>query len=796
MFTRRFFMFLALAAQVVFAAYDVRKADLLSAAGLQLNAAGPLLVRMDPTRDRLVVANTLSSSVSLIDCKSRSVRNIAVGSRVPQYLKSEALAIDSRSGNIYVLGDRTLEVVFPGSGTSRSFPTRKQFEMVAVDEASGRAFLVGRASRDMAVIDPLKNRIAYVPWSESEESAKNLNQTPPPPIRKVVCDSASRTVLAVDGTTATLHCFDASSLKRLRSRALGLLPGGRWHFAGYNAKQQALLLVVETAERKVLQAAKISASGGKDEIIALPGLTEAVGINYDENRDEMYIPYDNHPSLHVVDFAAGGRISEVKLPAYGNDASAVDAGRGLLYVSSWAYGEIDQVDLENRQLRRRFFQAAVLPHMFNMAFNPNDGKLYLPLGATAVNGAFGSAISVLDPETGELDKVRTGWAPEELLQQPGSDAFLAFGNEDQMARITPDGRFTTTLLPALYPHQALATPAGNIYLSYGPHQSYWPVVYIWAARDGILGINGKDLSFYDRRIPRLAQAMALSPGGVLHALQNNWGDEKQFYVTLGDEIRAPNQGDMRVELEDTVSRETTQRLIAYDDERQWLYLARAGEKDEDGGVLLAVDARAGKVLKRLEVGATPTALAFDRDNIYVLGFDADALAVIRKDDFSRRDLRCGRQPLKLALAGNVPYAINHGDNTLSELGADPLKGTGTAIQPHRGADVAIQPRTWRIPVPGRPDQIAYVEGSLLITSHSADELFIFTFDPLAKKFALLHREKYPYGETSFAGNNSSFFVRGQFGDSLYDLCRVRSDSRKRIWISDFLSGKVFILSPK
>ncbi len=523
------------------AAYEVKKVDLLAPLGLRVNGAGPLLVRMDPPRDRLVLANTLTSSVTLIDCRSRSVRNIPVGSRVPQYLKSEALAIDSRSGNVYVIGDHTLEVVFPASGTARTFPTGKQFEMVAVDEANGNAFLVGRESRDMAWLDLKKGRVSYIPWSGMEESARNLNQTPPPPIRKVVCDSGARVVLAVDGTTATLQRFDADSGRLLQRRQLGLQPGGRWHYAGYSPKRQALVLVVETAERKVVQAAKVSALGDRDEVVTLPGYTEAVGVLYNDDLDELYIPYDNHPSLHLVDFKEQGKLSEIMLPAYGNDASALDAGRNLLYVTSWAYGEIDQIDLGARRLRRRFFQAAVLPHMFNMAIHPADGKLYLPLGATAVNGSFGAAVSVFDPANGALDKVRTGWAPQELLQQPGSEAFLVFNNEDQYARVTPAGAFSVSALPVIYPHQALATPAGNIYLAYGPHQSYWPVVYIWAARDGILGIDGKDLGFYDRRIPRLAQAMALSPAGALYALQNNWGDEKQFYVVLADEVRSPTR---------------------------------------------------------------------------------------------------------------------------------------------------------------------------------------------------------------------------------------------------------------
>ncbi len=230
---------------------------------------------------------------------------------------------------------------------------------------------------------------------------------------------------------------------------------------------------------------------------------------------------------------------------------------------------------------------------------------------------------------------------------------------------------------------------------------------------------------------------------------------------------------MRLELPDTVSRETSQRLLAYDDDSHWLCLARVGEKDGDNGMLQVVDPATAKVLKRLEIGATPTALAVDRENIYALSFDADRLTVIRKADFASRDVACGRNPLKLALAGGIPYVINHGDNTLSELGP--------------------RPRLHRIPFPGKPDQIIAWENTLLITCHSADELLVLAFDPVTAKFSLLHREKYPYGETSFAGNNSSFFVRGQFGDCLYDLCKIRTDAAKRIWVSDFLSGKLFII---
>ena len=759
----------------VFAAYQVKKVDFLPA-GMRVNGAGPLLLKLDTTRNRLVLANTLTSALTLVDCADQSVVNIPLSGRIPHYLKSEAMAIDSRTGNIYVIGNKVLHVVFPAARTSRSFPSRKQFEMVAVDETSGNAFMVGRESREMACLELKRGRMDYVPFAEKEEVMLNLNQTPPPPIRKVVCDNSTASVLVIDGYSATLHRFAAGSRKPLGKRKLALVPGARWHFAAYSQQRHELILVVETAARKVVQAAKISAGNGRDVIIALPELTEAVGVSYNEKRDELYIPYDNHPSLHVVDFTDGGSIAEIKLPAYGNDASALDLENDLLYVSSWAYGEIDQIDLSARRLRKRFFQAAVLPHMFHMSFNPHDGRLYIPLGATAVNGSFGSALSVLDPRSGDLKKIYSGWSPQELVQQPGSDAFLVFNNEDQFARVSPDGASETFVLPALYPHQALSTPSGNIVLAYGPHQSYWPVVYIWAARNGILGIDGRSLEFHDRRIPRLAQQMALTRAGVLYALQNNWGDEKQFLITLPDDVRSPNLGDMRLELEEMVSRETSQRLLEYDEHSGWLYAARVGEKDGDPGVLQIIEPRGAKVLRRFEIGVTPVALACDHEKIVALGFDSDLLTVIRKADFSSSAIRCGKNPLKVVLVGSIPYVLNHGDNTISELG-----------QPAR---------VHQIPFPGGPDNMRRHENSLLITSHNAKELYIIAFDLSRKSFSLLHREEYPFGETGFTGANSSFFLRGQFGDCIYELNKIRTDPAGRIWVSDFLAGKLFILSPE
>ena len=58
---------------------------------------------------------------------------------------------------------------------------------------------------------------------------------------------------------------------------------------------------------------------GEDIVIPLPEFTEGVGIIYNPDRDEVYIPYDNFPSVHVADFKNEPSLAEIKLPAYGNE---------------------------------------------------------------------------------------------------------------------------------------------------------------------------------------------------------------------------------------------------------------------------------------------------------------------------------------------------------------------------------------------------------------------------------------------------------------------------------------------
>ena len=766
------FIFVLLFALPAWGEVTVKTVDFLPAAGIELNAAGPLWVLADPDRNRVVAANTLSSSLSIIDCASHTAVNIPLSGRSLQHLKAEAMTIRHQTGEVYLIGTNCFHIINPAKGSAITFSTDVQFESITVDEITGNAFITGRESKEIGFYKAASKKFKKIDWLEQAEKLINLNQTPPPPIRKVICANELGQVIAVDCFTSTLYLFDAGTGRPISSRPIPLTSGGRWHLAGYNEDNHCLYIVTETSKRRVIEAARINVATGEDVVIPLPEFTEGVGIIYNPDRDEVYIPYDNFPSVHVADFKNEPSLAEIKLPAYGNDASAIDFESSVLYVASWAHGEIDVIDLEGRKLLKRILGLGIIPHMFSMTFNPNTGCLYFPKGATAVNGTFGSSVSMLDPVSEEVHKIHLGWAPIDLIELPKRNSFLVFNSEDQFAEVFPDGRLVFHDLPYDYPVQAIRSPEGNIYLSYGPHQSYWPTVYIWDAKNGVLTIDPSDFSFYDRRIPRQAHELVLDKNGVLYFTQNNWGTEPQFVGRLLDEVRL-YEARHRIAPGDTVTREITQRILEYDAELHRLYLVRVGEGDEDPSILQIIEPDSMKTLQRIELGLSAADLAFDDTSIYVANFSSNTVTVIDKQNFALTTIETGRGPLKLVRCGGDTYVINHLDNTLQVAGK-----TG---------------KTYKLPDEGYPDNLFVWNKELIVTSHSPEALFITRFDPETNKFSRLHKEDYPFGETRFDSGNVSFYVNGQFGDAVFCLNQGRVDTTGRLWVTDFLAGKLFII---
>jgi YVTN family beta-propeller protein len=267
--------------------------------------------------------------------------------------------------------------------------------------------------------------------------------------------------------------------------------------------------------------------------------------------------------------------------------------------------------------------------------------------------------------------------------------------------------------------------------------------------------------------------MALDKDGILYFTQNNWGREEQFVGILKDPVRVYESGD-RLGLEDEVEREITQRILEYDPGTAQLYLVRVGERDEDPSILQVIDPAEKKVVARVALGITATDLVFDDEKIYVANFGSSTVSAIDKTDFAVNEIEVAKGPLRLCSLGGRTYVISHLDNRLQELGG----------------------KSHKIPFKGLPDNIFAWGDIMILTSHNDESMAIMEYDPDVGAIKIAHRQEYPYGDVRFDTPNVSFYVKGQFGDAVFGITSGVVDAEKRLWISDFLAGKLYIVEAR
>jgi len=131
---------------LIYSQNSIKEVDFLTLHRNGINAAGPVLLCTDDINNKIYVANTLSSSVSVINGITDEVVNIPVEGRTLQHLKNSAIAYNEETGFVYLIGTNNFFIVDTRNEVSKTIPTSKQFECITVDEKSGNVFLTGRES--------------------------------------------------------------------------------------------------------------------------------------------------------------------------------------------------------------------------------------------------------------------------------------------------------------------------------------------------------------------------------------------------------------------------------------------------------------------------------------------------------------------------------------------------------------------------------------------------------------------------------------------------------------------------
>ena len=763
--------------------------DLAKLSGLNGNDQGPHILIADEVNYRVFAACVNSSSIAIIDAKTDKVTVIPVSGRMPRRLRVQGGAVNHITGEFAVAGQNSLIIVDTSAAKSRTILLPFDFTSVAVDEKNGNVLAVGRLSADLAVVKPGADKALFIPYGHKEQDVQYFAVSPPTPIRTVWVDQKDRRIYIFDGTLPKLYILDADTLKSINARNLALPPYPRWHWGGPDWEDSRFYLSVEDDQRVSRFAVSVDLKESDDIVVELPsGATEPTGVSISTKRNELYIPYDNNDFIHAVSFSPEPKVEQIPHSAkYGIDSSAYDEEKGLLYAPSWAEGIMFEINVAERKVNHHTPYFPVYPHMNNFAFLPKLGKIYVPSGATAVNGTFGSLITVFNVNTLEQKTIHTGWSPVSLVEIPGKDRFFVFSSDNIFAIVSPDGSAQFKNLPYPYFHDSLYNPSdGNVYVTYGPHYSVFPAYYIRATRGGVYKLDLTGEMITERQTDRLAQKALIDDNDTLWATENIWGKEEPrlIYFDLKNNSRWG-----KLMLPPAIDNECALRGLKKNQLNGDLWVLRNGDRSGDKGMMHRVNPKLKTLVATYETGITPTDIAFLGDHALVCSFTDNKVTAVNSisDEASAEkvcEINVGDGPIAIAADSSrkEAFVLNHLDSTLSMLGFK---------------DNALQlKKTVQIPGGYKPGNIFLADGNLYISGHKSDRFVLYRFSPVTERLTAILTHSYSYGEVSFDQSNTAFANTAQWGDAIYRLNEFALDSKGRLWVTDYLSGKLWIIKIK
>lgn len=223
-----------------------------------------------------------------------------------------------------------------------------------------------------------------------------------------------------------------------------------------------------------------------------------------------------------------------------------------------------------------------------------------------------------------------------------------------------------------------------------------------------------------------------------------------------------------------IQRENIQRILKYDMKADNLYIVKVAEEDPGPGSLLIVNAEDNRMVREIDTGNTPTDLCFDETHIYISNFDSGSVTKIDKNTFATASIKTGKNPLKILKCKEDLFVMNHTGRTIQVIG-------------EKGGLI-------NIPDGLLPDNMVRLGDFIYVSAHSKDTFCIYKIDPRQRTIENLMKFSYPYGETTFDNSNTAFYLRGQFGDSIYEISKIKLGKDGKLWVTDLLSGRLFIIT--
>ncbi len=382
--------------------------------------SGPNAVAVNPVANKIYVANSASNSVTVIDGASNSVTTVTVGS------SPVAVAVNPVTNKIYVANSASNSVtVIDGASNSVTTVTVGSSPVaVAVNPVTNKIYVANSASNSVTVIDGASNSVTTVTVGSSPVAVA-VN----PVTNKIyVANSASNSVTVIDGASNSTATVTVGS----GQKSLVVNPVTNKIYVANSASNTVTV---------------IDGASNSTATVTVGSSPHAIAVNSVINK--VYVANYASNSVTAIDGASNSTVTVTAVS--GPNAVAVNPATNKIYVANNSSNNVTVIDGTSNST----VTVTAVSSPKSVAANSVTNQIYVANSAS-------SSVTVIDGASNATTTVTVGSSPNAVAVNPATNKiYVANNSSNNVTVIDGASNATTTVSTGSGPYAVAVNPVTN-----------------------------------------------------------------------------------------------------------------------------------------------------------------------------------------------------------------------------------------------------------------------------------------------------------------------------------------------
>jgi YVTN family beta-propeller protein len=675
--------------------------------------SGPQAVAVNPSTNKIYVANSGSNNVTVIDGATFATTTVTDSSAIGP----AAVAVNPLTNQIYVanLNSNDLTVIAGATNSTSTVPTGAGPQAVAVNPVTDKIYVANHGGNSVTVIDGATNSASTVP-AGTGPAAVAVN----PVTNKIyVANSGSNNLTVIDGATNLTSTLVAGTgpaavavnpvtnkiyVANSGSNNVTVIDGATNLTSTLAAGTGPVAVAVNPVANQIYVANEHSSSvtvinGATNATATIAVGTNPVSIAVDVVNDRIYVANQNSSNVTVIDGVTGVTATLANSHCLAPMALAVNPATYKVYVANHGSANVSVIDGATNALTTAIDPNALSPS--SVAVNPVTNKIYV-VNQNSQN------VTVIDGATNTTTTLGAGPYPVAIAVNPVTNQIYVVNNVNDDGTVTVvDGATNATTginTGENLPWSVAINPATNkIYVECNQiafadfptnivavidgatnSTTSVPIASVWGNDSGSIAVNPVTNKIY---VGNAVGTVTVIDGATNSTTTLSVGAgalavnpvTNKIYVISGSNTVTVIDGATNNTTAVTVG--SSPQGVAVNPVTNKVYVTNSGS-----GTVTVIDGATNRT-KTVVVGNGPGAIAVNpvTNKIYVANSGSNTITVIDGATDITRTLAGGTGPAALAVnpVTNQVYVANSGSNdvtviTEQQVQSNPLN---TAITP-------------------------------------------------------------------------------------------------------------------